>query len=61
MGKMKPTDKAVCLDVDGNRIAILPGHLGMTFAEIFSADSKIARIVVHGRDGLPKGRICRSV
>ena len=58
---MKPTDKAICLDMDGNRIAVLRGYDGVTFEAMFAADSRIMRIMLLGRNDTPKGRVCRPV
>lgn len=57
---MKPTDKAVCLDIDGNHLAVFMGYTGITFAQMFS-DSRVARIALYGRNGQRKGLEYRPV
>jgi hypothetical protein len=55
---MKPTDKAICLDIDGNHLAVFMGYTGITFAQMFS-DSRVARIALYNRNGLRKGLVYR--
>jgi len=55
---MKQTDRAVCLDIDGNHIAVFMGYTGITFAQMFS-DSRVARIALYNRNGLRKGLVYR--